>query len=343
MIIPTLNIYESWKNSFRIIADYLVCPSVPLLFGKLNYNQEMFTKELFDFFQARLLGNPGNVTEYRKKQIKYCNLFLNIIGEYKRDTPFTTVSTDFFEMMKEYICENMPIGYEKSVKEVLKECRDLYVYTKTIRRDRNYINFEENRYTQGILDFIEEEIIDNPKEFFILGLEYLYTLSIYIYMVEYYIYYKSKRSKPTFIDRLNQNDSEDRNKTKESQTFNNETELPKCVEIYLKDNNGKCYTIPQAGEWSIGRFDEEHNCTQVDITIYDDEYISRKHAILRLQKNVLGYYELTIKDFPSTMNHTVIQTPRIIELNPNFFYQLLDGDIIKIGKTYFTIHIKQCI
>ena len=34
-IFSELRLYESWQHSLRVISDYLVAPSAPLLFGSI--------------------------------------------------------------------------------------------------------------------------------------------------------------------------------------------------------------------------------------------------------------------------------------------------------------------
>lgn len=97
------------------------------------------------------------------------------------------------------------------------------------------------------------------------------------------------------------------------------------------------------GEWVIGRKDTDIEET-VDIPVTTTEkfqkelsYMSRKHAILTLKRNIIGETSLFICDFKKTTNHTYVNK---IPLNEKFNYQLFDEDIIRMGALFFTAHLR---
>ena len=87
---------------------------------------------------------------------------------------------------------------------------------------------------------------------------------------------------------------------------------PKGIYAYLQDEyTGTCYMLPY-GEWVIGRKDTDIEET-VDIPVTTTEkfqkelsYMSRKHAILTLKRNIIGETSLFICDFKKTTNHTYV-------------------------------------
>ena len=118
---------------------------------------------------------------------------------------------------------------------------------------------------------------------------------------------------------------------------------PKGIYAYLQDEyTGTCYMLPY-GEWVIGRKDTDIEET-VDIPVTTTEkfqkelsYMSRKHAILTLKRNIIGETSLFICDFKKTTNHTCVNK---IPLNEKFNYQLFDEDIIQMGALFFTAHLR---
>ncbi len=113
---------------------------------------------------------------------------------------------------------------------------------------------------------------------------------------------------------------------------------PTGYHAYLKDeSNGMCYILPY-GEWVIGRKDEDE---EIDIPIVTDEkympYMSRHHAIVKVERNLIGENSVYIRDFEYTTNHTYVDR---IPMDATFNYQLFDGDIVRMGLTYFTVHIR---
>lgn len=409
-IFSELRLYESWQHSLRVISDYLVAPSAPLLFGSiantpyligiptyLNTKKEVqdrakkkegegeperrlkimeeswseiFAHNLLDFFQARLLGTQCDAKVYRKRSAMYCNLFLDLVGEYNRPHDFRDTTGLFFQMLKEYICQNLPgknMNFDATeITEVLQECRSRYT-TSSIGKDRYYVDFDNSTYAAGILGLIDDLAKtwnDNQIcNYFILASEYLYALAMYVYMIEFCIYSENKREKmerdeikanntkeksakklhdaPNFFDTIRKHHfnfgeikplKQEKNRTSITVT---EDMLPANCRVYLKDEQtGKCYTLPIHGEWVAGRKAD----LDLDIAIEtDDDCMSRRHTVFHLSKNVLKEFVLTVKDFKETTNPTYVGR---VPINHKFWMQILDGDIMLIGKSFISVHIK---
>ena len=391
-IITELNLHDSWYTALRVISTSLTGNVAPLIFGpvattpetvelsyylkikkqveadknenshptpaenRLNQMEELwpsvFTMKLLEFFQARLLGPFNNKDAYCSKSRKYCNIFLDIVGEAQRDNNFRFITGHFFLMMKEYIRHQMPgmkLGDNVDFVKVLEECRTRYKNTNV--RHKYYVDFEDCTYANGILNLIDELATENAWatsphcEYFILASEYLNALAIYVYMIEFCIYCENLRNKSNKVnffaalekhifDFGNNHLKKDRDK---SLTIDKEENLPSNIRVYLKDETtGKCYTIPSLGDWTIGRKSDTH--PNIDIRIEtEDNYMSRNHARLTLKRNPFFKYVLTICDDLDRMNTTFVwRTP----LSNRFHMQLFDRDKILLGETVFTIHIK---
>ncbi|HJD11512.1 MAG TPA: FHA domain-containing protein [Candidatus Phocaeicola caecigallinarum] len=114
---------------------------------------------------------------------------------------------------------------------------------------------------------------------------------------------------------------------------------PKGYEAYLKDEaTGICYMLPY-GKWVIGRKDEEE--TDIDIPVTTTPkfmpYMSHRHAILTLKRNLIGENALYIRDFKGTTNHTYVDRQPLAD---SFDYQLFDKDVVRMGLTLFTAHLR---
>ena len=103
---------------------------------------------------------------------------------------------------------------------------------------------------------------------------------------------------------------------------------------YIRDTvTGKCYVIPY-GEWAIGRKDDKI----IDIPVETkDVYMSRIHAVITLEKNIIGENSLYIRDTVERRNPTEADNYKI----GNYFdTQLYDGSTFQMGETNFTVHLK---
>ena len=114
---------------------------------------------------------------------------------------------------------------------------------------------------------------------------------------------------------------------------------PKGYEAYLKDEaTGICYMLPY-GKWVIGRKDEEE--TDIDIPVTTTPkfmpYMSHRHAILTLKRTLIGENALYIRDFKETTNHTYVDRQPLAD---SFDYQLFDKDVVRMGLTLFTAHLR---
>lgn len=389
-IINELNLHDSWYNALRVISTRLTSHIAPLIFGPvattpetvgLPYYMKMkkivddkqvtdaelsstefrkkkmedlwpgvFTMKLLEFFQARLLGPFDDKTAYCDKSRKYCNIFLDIVGEANRENGFRFITGNFFLMMKEYIRHRLPgkrLGSNVDFVKVLKKCRTRYRNANP--EHKYYIDFEECTYAKGILELLDELATANAWstlphcEYFILASEYLNALSIYLYMIEFCIYCEnlSNNSKKfTFFAALEKHIFDFGKKKKDKPaplTIERKEDIPSDTRAYLKDETtGKYYTIPGTGDWTIGRKSDTH--PDIDIRIEtDDLCISRNHARLTLKQNPFRKYVLTICDDYDRINTTFVWR---IPLSNKFNMQLFNEDKILLGETVFTVYIK---
>lgn len=110
-------------------------------------------------------------------------------------------------------------------------------------------------------------------------------------------------------------------------------------EAYLKDEvTGVCYMLPY-GKWVIGRKDEDTADTDIPVTTTEKSmpYMSCHHAVLTLKRNLIGENVLYIRDFKETTNHTYVDRQ---PLDEKFDYQLFDKDVVRMGLTLFTAHLR---
>lgn len=113
---------------------------------------------------------------------------------------------------------------------------------------------------------------------------------------------------------------------------------PNGYEACLKDEmTGICYMLPY-GEWIIGRKDEDTTDTDIPVTTTEKfmPYMSCRHAVLTLKRNLIGENALYIRDFKETTNHTYVDRQ---PLDEKFDYQLFDKDVVRMGLTLFTVHL----
>ena len=96
----------------------------------------------------------------------------------------------------------------------------------------------------------------------------------------------------------------------------NEARATDC-KAYIQDmTTGKCYVIPY-GEWTVGRKDD----IPLDIPIEtEDGYMSRRHAVISLYKNIIGENSLYICDTLKRVNPTIVDN---YSIGNNAHYALL--------------------
>ena len=111
----------------------------------------------------------------------------------------------------------------------------------------------------------------------------------------------------------------------------------KNCRAYIKDETtGKCYGIP-VGYFTIGRKDD----MDVDIPIEtEDGTISRMQADIRLVRNIIGEFELSIQDKPMSVNETEVGGHPISKYR---YTQLFDGERILMGETEFSVYLNPIV
>ena len=222
---------ENWHQIRHILQKYLLNTSVPLIFKDLisrpyllknaGYNQfitdrkidhcvyeswEILLKAaLTDIFIHRLLGSQADMHVYWRRSEKYREVFNDIFGVLNMDSDLQTLTKSFFGMLKDYLCRNMngmPANCETlPVRDVLEQCRKIY-HMHSLRNDKeedinriHYIAFEEQTYASSLLtllDEIAENMEGHPKtRYYLVAAEYIHTLFIYVYMVEFVKLYPS--------------------------------------------------------------------------------------------------------------------------------------------------------
>lgn len=94
--------------------------------------------------------------------------------------------------------------------------------------------------------------------------------------------------------------------------------------------NGEVRTIDLTeGQHTIG-------CGDVEIRVgLNDKYVSDHQSTLTVKKDLLGQWGLYIQDMPDTVNLTRVNGWPCTE---NFNYRLSDGDKLRMGMTYLTVH-----
>lgn len=160
---------------------------------------------LVDVFIHRLLGSQVDMESYRARSEKYVKVFDEILGTNDQYNDLDVITRNLLEMLKDYLCRNIvdleEKGKDMSVAEVLYAARQAYrkrrypdnVENGSIRK--YYIPFDERTYTFGLLRQMDEiaENMDMPMNtrYFLMIAEYIHTLFVYVYMVEYIKYYPS--------------------------------------------------------------------------------------------------------------------------------------------------------
>lgn len=77
-------------------------------------------------------------------------------------------------------------------------------------------------------------------------------------------------------------------------------------------------------------------CGDVDIVIGEnDKFVSDHQSTLTVEKDLLGEWALYLQDTPNTVNLTRINGEACKD---EFNYRLYEGDIIRMGMTYLSVH-----
>jgi len=249
---------NNWHNLCRIMYDYLLSTSVPLIFNPLLsdkkrleklFNQEYYgltmlrrdpdkVKEVWDrvlkegvpeelladekefgpvwdkiretweqflkevlveVFKERLLGSQSDMSAYHKRSDKYLHILNEMFGKGDTEYDLYSITVTYFDMLKDYLCRNMPFLpvdiCQRPVDEVMAACQEIYAarrlyHNKTEDVDRElYIAFNEMSYSSSLLTMtleIAKDMKNHPKaQYYLVVSEYIHTLFIYVYMVEY--------------------------------------------------------------------------------------------------------------------------------------------------------------
>lgn len=245
---------DTWNDLCRILNNYLLTTSVPLMFRpflefdslkklynvsyrnfnemrkekkktpdakdnpvnkdlKKNKNKDkdeskttpndvwehLLRNALTDAFKHRLLGTQSDMKSYRQRSEKYLRVWQDILGAGDTDNKLDGITESYFDMLKDYLCRNMPFLpeniTERPVTEVMKACQQVYKerrFCHNLEGDVEkwfYINFEEQSYTTSLLSLtyeIAQNMQGHPKaRHFLMVSSYIHTLFIYVYMVEF--------------------------------------------------------------------------------------------------------------------------------------------------------------
>lgn len=170
----------------------------------------LLRQAITDTFMQRLLGSQSDMESYRARSTKYLNTLNNMFGTHDGDDDMTNITMSFFELLKDYICRNMP-GLSDDVKEqtpdrVMYACRKIY-FGHRFRDDKSenqnrkfYIAFDERAYSSSLLTLIDEisANVDNHPltRHYLVVAEYIHVLFIYVYMIEFVKFFPSVKGKP---------------------------------------------------------------------------------------------------------------------------------------------------
>jgi len=168
----------------------------------------LFRQAITDTFMQRLLGSQSDMETYRARSTKYLKTLNNMFGTHNGDEDMSNITISFFELLKDYICRNLP-GLFDDVKEqspdrVMSACRKIYAghrFRNSNSRDVNpfYIPFDRRAFSSSLLTLIDEISVDMEKHpltrHYLVVAEYIHTLFIYVYMIEFVKFYPSDKDK----------------------------------------------------------------------------------------------------------------------------------------------------
>lgn len=112
-------------------------------------------------------------------------------------------------------------------------------------------------------------------------------------------------------------------------------DYPVCFE---DETTHRCYLLPY-GKWVIGREDKEDPKEQDVAILTGDLFISRRHAVVKVEENLIGKMSVVIRDYKEVKNHTrVLLNEKGEVLSTNDDYELYDQSELLIGRTWFIVH-----
>lgn len=167
----------------------------------------LLKKGLVDVFIHRLLGSQADMDSYLLRSQQYVTTFNEIVGTDDLYNDMSVITQKFLTMLKDYLCRNISelqaCDEQLSIAELLKTTRKAYLLrryennTETYVERNFYIPFEERSYAAGLIRQMDEiainENLPNKCEYFLVAAEYIHTLFIYVYMVEYIKQYPIKK------------------------------------------------------------------------------------------------------------------------------------------------------
>lgn len=168
----------------------------------------LLRQAITDTFMQRLLGSQSDMESYRARSTKYLNTLNNMFGTHDGDEDMTNITISFFELLKDYICRNLPGLYddikEQTPDRVMSACRKIYVghrFRNYQSKDVNhfYIPFERRAFSSSLLTLIDEitaNVENHPlTRHYLVVAEYIHVLFIYVYMIEFVKLYPSNKDK----------------------------------------------------------------------------------------------------------------------------------------------------
>lgn len=182
------NINEQWKIEWR--KELITVYSKKLLGGVAPMEREYYQTEYFDIYSNILIAKlPGNSTE--------------------------ELTCRFLDMLKDYLLRNSPSAVGMSqythLKKILQKIRSDYNQLKEHEVAKTfYINLENNRYADTLLDHMEcvaEKRRSYPTASVFLGLmDCLIGQTLYIYMTELQTYVQNPVDASNFINVMKDKD-----------------------------------------------------------------------------------------------------------------------------------------
>lgn len=168
----------------------------------------LFKEGMVMVFIQRLLGSQQDMETYRMRSDKYVQLLEEIIGTNNQYNEMETLTKHFMNMMKDYLCRNVPelkgADESMSIADVLETTRKAYQDRLYMDNSEAYVErlffvrFNELSYSKALLQQMDEiatsQTLPTKCRHFLVAAEYIHTLFIYVYMVEFIKKYPFKKS-----------------------------------------------------------------------------------------------------------------------------------------------------
>lgn len=195
------DVFISERTAYEAAINNNSNPPKPKYINLIKEVWENLLKEgLVNVFIQRLLGTQTDMETYIQRSDKYVQTFNEIIGTDGMYNDMKVIKQKIIDMLKDYLCRNVPelqeTGDQLSMVQVLEATR--FSYNKRRKRidkyknevDRDfYLPFEEQSYASSLLlqmdEIVKNEILLVKCNHFLVCAEYIHTLFIYVYIVEY--------------------------------------------------------------------------------------------------------------------------------------------------------------